>query len=418
MIAIPTEMRRNDRCFVVTSDKSHPSFFQSLRCHLRDICKAVQDDEGIQNKVAFVEKANVLKDIMLEQSKKLFTQMESGEGVTVVERKKIAKHFIHLSYNSSVDTKIPLEEAENLINFLSNCQAGYSNLSTVLMFANHLHKFNKEIAELISTSAMHNSQGIPSSEVISHLSYLASFVESIHDVDLPAEEPIPIDHTYNPPKFGRAFYFQNDGKQVRKMRKFTIDNQKKDSNNYDDKPEEACNKIFPQVSKAGMTYLFLWFCPMHGNCLGFHMIPGSEGRKDPAAALYTHLAMPPKVAFYDFACSLSEYVKNRESGYFRNTRFFHDVFHGFSHKCSPTFRCSSLNGFEQTNTSICEQFNSFIQRIKSSAKLLSQSHFTFYLQFFIHQWNQMQDKNNEKRSYNRNLGNMCNHPSQSVGLFT
>ena len=30
----------------------------------------------------------LLKDIMLEQSKKLFTQMEFGEDVTVVERKK------------------------------------------------------------------------------------------------------------------------------------------------------------------------------------------------------------------------------------------------------------------------------------------------------------------------------------------
>ena len=40
------------------------------------------------NKVAFAEKTNVLKDIMLEQWKKLFTQVESGEGVTVVERKK------------------------------------------------------------------------------------------------------------------------------------------------------------------------------------------------------------------------------------------------------------------------------------------------------------------------------------------
>ena len=103
----------------------------------------------------------------------------SGEGVIVVDRKQIVKDFIHLSYNSSMDTIIPLEEAENGINFLSNCKAGYSNLSTVLMFANHLHKFNKEIAELITTSAMHNSQVIPSFEVISHLSYLASFVESI-----------------------------------------------------------------------------------------------------------------------------------------------------------------------------------------------------------------------------------------------
>ena len=54
---------------------------------------------------------------MLEQSKKLFTQMEFGEDVTVVERKKIAKHFIHLPYNSSVDTIILLEEAENIIDF-------------------------------------------------------------------------------------------------------------------------------------------------------------------------------------------------------------------------------------------------------------------------------------------------------------
>ena len=66
-------------------------------------------------------------------------------------------------------------------------------------------------------------------------------------------------------------------------------------------------------------------------------------RKDPAATLYTHLVTPPKVVFYNFACSLSEYVKNRDSGYFRNTSSLDDVFHGFSHKCSPTFRCFSLN---------------------------------------------------------------------------
>ena len=205
MMAIPTEMRANDRCFIVTSDKSHPSFFQSLRSHLRVICKAVQDDNSMLNKVAFLEKTNVLKDIIPEQSKKLFTQMESGEGLTFVERKKIAKHFMHLSYNSSVNTIIPLEEADNITNFLSNCQVGYSDLSTVVIFTNHQHKFNKEIAELISTSAMASPQGIPSSEVISHLPHLASFAESIHSVDLPAEEPVPIDHTYNPPKFGRTF---------------------------------------------------------------------------------------------------------------------------------------------------------------------------------------------------------------------
>ena len=72
-----------------------------------------------------------------------------------------------------------------------------------------------------------------------------------------------------------------------------------------------------------------------------------EGRKDPPAALYTHKALPPKIVFYDQECSVSEYVKNRESGFFKNTRFYHDILHGFTHKCCPTFRCSTLNGLEQ-----------------------------------------------------------------------
>ena len=93
MMAIPTEMRRNDKCFIVTPDKSHLNFSQSLPSHLLFIWKVVQDDDGMLNKVAFAEKTNVLKDIMLEQWKKLFTQMESGEGVTVVERKKKSKTF-------------------------------------------------------------------------------------------------------------------------------------------------------------------------------------------------------------------------------------------------------------------------------------------------------------------------------------
>ena len=102
---------------------------------------------------------------------------------------------------------------------------------------------------------------------------------------------------------------------------------------------------------------------------------------DTAAALYTDFANPPGIVFYDCACSACEYVNNRECAYFRNTRFFQDVFHGFLHKCSFTVRSSSLNGIEQTNTSISEQFDSFIQHIKSPAKLLGRPHFTYYLCF-------------------------------------
>ena len=116
MMAIPTEMGKKDRCLIVTSDKSHPSFFQSLRSHLRAICKAVQDVDSILNKVAFVEKTNVLKDLMPEQSKSCSLKWNPVKVLPLQKEKKIAKHFIHLSYNSSVDTIMPPEEAEN-INF-------------------------------------------------------------------------------------------------------------------------------------------------------------------------------------------------------------------------------------------------------------------------------------------------------------
>ena len=71
---------------------------------------------------------------------------------------------------------------------------------------------------------------------------------------------------------------------------------------------------------------------MHGHCYGYHIIPGSEGRKNPAASLYAYSEVPPDVVLYDFACSLSEYVHNRESGFFASTRFYHDIFHGFTRK--------------------------------------------------------------------------------------
>ena len=39
------------------------------------------------------------------------------------------------------------------------------------------------------------------------------------------------------------------------------------------------------------------------------------------------------------------------------------------------------------NSEICEQFNSYLQCIKCTGSHLSQSHFMFFVQFFIYQWN-------------------------------
>ena len=57
------------------------------------------------------------------------------------------------------------------------------------------------------------------------------------------------------------------------------------------------------------------------------MIPKHEGRKDPACSAYSYLETAPEEMFNDFSCQLEEYALNREPGYWKNTRFFHDTSH-------------------------------------------------------------------------------------------
>ena len=200
----------------------------------------------------------------------------------------------------------------------------------------------------------------------------------------------PIEGSYNPPKLGRGYSFRKDGKQIRVNRKFTKDNEK-EKNGNDDVPESKCSKKFPVVTK-GVCYVFFWFCPIHGHCWGFHIIKGGEGRKDPSASLYTHLEVAPDIVLMDFACGFEEYGLNREAGYFANTRFYHDIFHGYTHNCPEVYDSRGIVGTRAYNTSICEQFNSFVGVVKNAAKQMSQVRFTFLIQFLIKQWNDKKRK--------------------------
>ena len=110
--------------------------------------------------------------------------------------------------------------------------------------------------------------------------------------------------------------------------------------------------------------------------------------KDPACSLYNHLEEAPEIIYYDFACSLEEYCINHEVGYFKNTQFFYDIFHGYNYTCSNIYNSKNLIHLNSVNPSICEQFNSYLQCIKSSAKQMSQEHFMFFLQCMIGLWNE------------------------------
>ena len=127
-----------------------------------------------------------------------------------------------------------------------------------------------------------------------------------------------------------------------------------------------------------------WFCPTHGHCYGFHLISGSEGRKHPFSSLNKYKPTAPEELFYDFAWQLNEYCLNREPKFFRCTRFWHELFHGLTHKCGKCFKSTRVCGMSGVSSEMCEQFNSYLQCTKYIGTHLFQSHFVLFTQFFIY----------------------------------
>lgn len=243
-----------------------------------------------------------------------------------------------------------------------------------------LNKYCSEISSMFKVAIRHDCLNMCTNFVM----YLVDRIEEIHAVNRPAPAANPIPGTYNPSS-GVAYYFTPTGEQLREMPNYSVQGNSR-VDNYDDHPDvqDACTKNYPMVSYGGFGYIFLWFCPIHGHCYGFHLIAGGEGRKDPFSSLFKYKEQMPQNLFYDFACQLNEYCLNREPELFKETRFWHDLFHALGHKCGWNFKSGRVTGMEGINSEICEQVNAFLQCVKYTASHLSQEHFVFFLQFFIY----------------------------------
>lgn len=97
------------------------------------------------------------------------------------------------------------------------------------------------------------------------------------------------------------------------MRRFSIEAKESIHVNFDDCLDISYQKRYPSISKKGTSYVFFWFCPLHGHWYSFNAIPGSGEQKDPSASLLSYSNNASDDIFYDFACCLSEYCKKRES---------------------------------------------------------------------------------------------------------
>ena len=256
--------------------------------------------------------------------------------------KKAAVFINLLSYDSSFISIIPLEWYKLVL------ECAESNFS-------HLADLDMLCPELVSMIDAFRSDYFVI--LLDFLKGLETRLCQIHDNDIEPQLANPSPNSYNPAKFGRAYYFTNTGEQQSVARPLSLENFAK----------IECKKYYPNTHSKGSSYLFLWFCTLHGHCYGFHMIDGGEGRKDPCYIVYIHIWKNLQKLYFMIlhvvwmnTCVTGSLVSSKKK------RCFHDIFHGYTHKCSQVFQAKRLNNINCFNTSICEQFNSFIQTIKYS----------------------------------------------------
>lgn len=377
---VETLHRRYDRVLLFQDDGHPAGDLRAARDHLKTTCKKVmgQDFNAVDGDQAASDR------LLLE--------------VCPVEARKVVEGLLSRSFDHDVlfsvadvlyvlgcDAPVSALLPYSCIDVVQGVVRSLQLASPPADCLEPLNRVSPELKRLLK--AVSKTCHADRCEILSFVLYLTERVLSVHRRDADPQTPVPVPQSYNPPS-GVAYYFTPSGEQLRKLPRYQINGVAR-RDQHDDPPaeEERCRKVYPQVGRGGFSYMFLWFCPVHGHCYGFHLISGGEGRKDPFASLFKYVEQAPEVVFYDNACQMSEYCLNREPAFFRNSRFFHDCFHGFSHKCAKTF-CSARIPSLRVNSEICEQFNSRLQCIKYTGSHLSQPRFVFLAQLVLHYWNQ------------------------------
>ena len=379
--------KRYQRVFI-PYDGVHDAFIRKCRTHLDWIC----------SNILSLQREELLKEEEEQRNADLLSIVTDDRVLQIVQKmllrtfdqdvlQRLSYIVKNLCQDAPVIAFLPWRFLDDLTAALRELKHNQNVVHSLLTFKD----VSPEISDLLQLSL--NTPHF--SDIVHFIEYLIDFVKDVHSEDIASEQiPVSIPGTYNPEK-GIAYYFTPHGNQVRKVPTYNI----RAAANYDDVPErDGCSKTFPSVSRGGFSYMFLWFCAIHGHCYGFHLIPGAEGRKDPFFSLYKYLPNPPNEVFYDFGCSLNEYSLNRAPGYSRSVRFWHDIFHGFNHKCPYVYRSNRIRSLNLVNSEICEQFNAFIQCIKYTGSHLNQSHFCFFMQFFIKVWNDRKTKTFQRRT--------------------
>ena len=287
--------------------------------------------------------------------------------------KAVTRLFTLLSSEAALVAIFPFHQLDKLEDIISTI-ADHGSMST------------KEFLVLTDISGIELKETFLAARNSNHLPLLCQAViamigqvRNVHGLD----EELTMEEQPNSyePNIGTAYYFTASGNVLRKLPSYEAN-----SKNQTGTDGEKCGKKFPKVTKGGYSQVFVWMCGQHGYSYGFHIIPNHEGPKDAFSSMLKYKKDPPKAIIYDFACALSAYCLSREPHFYRQTQFFHDIFHQYNHKCGTAFRLSRFPNV-QVNSEIAEQFNSYIKRFKYTATHLSVDKYSFLMQYAIHKWN-------------------------------
>ena len=203
----------------------------------------------------------------------------------------MAKLLHMLSGDPPIESVVPFTSHGDILTACVQLQAHNYNVQLL----DDLRRHCVEIAKLLHYSW----SNVTLQTVTQFIQHLVELVIEVHVNDLDPIQPQIIPGTYYPPS-GVAYYFSPTGEQLRKLPKYNIVKTSK-TPNFDDNPlvDKQCTKNYPGVSHGGYGYMFVYFCPIHGHSYGFHLINGSEGRKDAFAALYKYKEKMPQHLFYD-----------------------------------------------------------------------------------------------------------------------
>ena len=323
----PTIHRRMTRCLLAQMPDVEAALIKEAREHLHYISRL--NEIPIPEMLPVIELSNrnaLLLSLLDESVKPVFVRFL--DGMSLDERLVFANVVKMLASTAPVNSLIPYVYATSLADLTDHLAGDKFNEDGDVFFTRkmlEMREYAPEIRDLIATSMIsnisENGDNYLPRDIILFIRYLIKFVCDMRIT--PPDPPVSQSSTYNPPKFGSAYYFSSSGQKLRNIRTFSIDCESKKLA-YDDPPSEhdRCEKYYSKtnISAPGTSSLFLWFCPNHGHCYGFHMTK-AEGRKDPYASLYAYLENPPRDIFYDFSCNLQEYCLNRESGFFGDIIF-------------------------------------------------------------------------------------------------